>query len=254
MKDQQRHTRRYKLTVAYDGGAYAGFQLQDNGPSIQEELEKALLYVAREPVKTFGSGRTDAGVHARGQVVHCDISKPIPPLNLRRALNARLPEDIRVMRVKIVPDDFDARKSTHGKEYRYFLYNADILPPTERPFRAFFRKHLDLKALRDAARRFEGRHDFVSFAANPDRELYTTVRTIYKFTVTKSGPLFTFSVSGEGFLYKQVRSMVGFLIRVGEGAEKPEAVTELLDAAAPRTARVPTATGRGLFLWRVWYS
>ena len=107
--------------------------------------------------------------------------------------------------------------------------------------------------MRDAARRFEGRHDFVSFAANPNREIYTTVRTIYKFTVTKKGPLFTFSVSGEGFLYKQVRSMVGFLIRVGEGAERPEAVTELLDAAAPRTARVPTATGRGLFLWRVWY-
>ena len=182
-------TRRYKLTIAYDGGAYAGFQLQDNGPSIQQALEEALLHVAREPVKTFGSGRTDAGVHAMGQVVHCDISKPIPPLNLRRALNARLPEDIRVMRVKIVPDDFDARKSTHGKEYRYFLYNADILPPTERPFRAFFKKPLNLKALRDAARRFEGRHDFVSFAANPNRDIYTTVRTIYKFTVTKSGPL-----------------------------------------------------------------
>lgn len=246
-------TRRYKLTIAYDGGVYAGFQLQDNGPSIQQALEEALLHVAREPVKTFGSGRTDAGVHARGQVVHCDISKPIPPPNLRRALNARLPEDIRVMRVKIVADDFDARKSTHGKEYRYFLYNADILPPTERPFRAFFKKHLDLAAMRDAARRFEGRHDFVSFAANPNREIYTTVRTIYKFTVTKKGPLFTFSVSGEGFLYKQVRSMVGFLISVGRGVERPEAVGELLAAAAPRTARVETAPPRGLFLWRVFY-
>lgn len=245
--------RRYKLTVAYDGGAYSGFQLQDNGPSIQGELEQALEHVVKHPVKTFGSGRTDAGVHARGQVVHCDIDKPIPPMNLRRAMNARLPEDIRVMRVCIVDDKFDARKTAHGKEYRYFVYNAEILPPTERPFRAFVRKPLNLKAMRDAARRFEGNHDFVSFSANPNREIYTTVRYISKFTVTKSGPLFTFSVSGDGFLYKQVRSMVGFLLRVGEGAEKPEAVTELLDEAAPRIARVPTAVGRGLFLWKVWY-
>jgi len=107
--------------------------------------------------------------------------------------------------------------------------------------------------MRNAARRFEGRHDFVAFAANPNREIYTTVRTIYRFTVSRRGHLVTFAVSGEGFLYKQVRSMVGFLLRVGEGAEKPEAVTELLDAASPRTARVPTATGRGLFLWKVWY-
>lgn len=247
-------TRRYKLTVAYDGSAYSGFQLQDNGDSIQARLEEALAHVTRSTVKTFGSGRTDAGVHARGQVVHCDIDKPIPCRNLVRAMNARLPEDIRITAAKIVPDDFDARKSTHGKEYRYFLYNAEMLPPWERPFRAYFRKPLDLKAMRDGARRFEGRHDFVSFANNPNRDLYTTVRTIYRFTVNRKGPLVTFSVSGEGFLYKQVRSMVGFLIRVGEGAEKPEAVTELLEAARPRVARVPTASGRGLFLWRVWYA
>lgn len=246
-------SRRYKLTVAYDGSAYSGFQMQDNGPSIQGAIEEALQYVAHSPVKAYGSGRTDAGVHAKGQVVHCDIDKPIPPANLVRAMNARLPEDIRIMSARIVPDCFDARKTACGKEYRYFVYEGEIMPPVLRPFNAWSRKKLDLYAMRDAARRFEGRHDFVSFAANPNREIYTTVRTIYKFTVSKKNSIFTFSVSGEGFLYKQVRSMVGFLLRVGIGAEKPQAVTELLDRAAPREARVPTATGRGLFLWRVWY-
>ena len=104
-----------------------------------------------------------------------------------------------------------------------------------------------------SAARFVGRHDFVSFAANPHRDLETTVRTIFAFTVRRSGPRYTFSVKGDGFLYKQVRSMVGFLLSVGKGNEKPAAVTELLTAAAPRTARVETAPGRGLFLWKVWY-
>ena len=107
--------------------------------------------------------------------------------------------------------------------------------------------------MQDAASRFVGRHDFVSFAANPHRDLETTVRNIFAFTVKKSGPRVTFSVKGDGFLYKQVRSMVGFLLSVGKGNERPEAVTELLEAATPRTARVQTAPGKGLFLWKVWY-
>ena len=114
-------------------------------------------------------------------------------------------------------------------------------------------KRLDVAAMQEAAHRFVGRHDFAPFAANPHRVLETTVRNIFSFEVKKVGPRITFIVNGDGFLYKQVRSMVGFLIRVGLGEERPEAVTELLDGHVPRTARVPTATGRGLFLWKVFY-
>jgi tRNA pseudouridine38-40 synthase len=168
-------------------------------------------------------------------------------------MNSRLPEDIRVMKASYAKPDFDARKDAKGKEYRYFLYNADILPPCLAPYWAFMHKRLDVAAMQDAAHRFVGRHDFAPFAANPHRVLETTVRNIFSFEVEKVGPRITFIVRGDGFLYKQVRSMVGFLIRVGLGEERPCAVTELLDGHVPRTARVPTATGRGLFLWKVFY-
>ncbi len=246
-------TRRYRIVLAYDGTAYSGYQLQDNGIAVQQKLEEALAYINRAPVRVFGCSRTDAGVHAKGFCAHFDLNVPIPPKNLVRAMNSRLPEDIRVMRAAFARSDFNARNDAKGKEYRYHVYQADILPPHLVPYWTFCHRPLDLKAMQDAAARFVGRHDFVSFAANPHRDLETTVRNIFAFTVKKSGPRYVFSVKGDGFLYKQVRSMVGFLLSVGKGNEKPEAVTELLEAAAPRTARVETAPGRGLFLWKVWY-
>ena len=245
--------KRYKIVLAYDGTRYSGYQLQSNGIAVQQRLEEVLEYLNRAPVRVFGSSRTDAGVHARGFVAHFDLTKPIPPANLPRAMNSRLPEDIRVLKALYAKPDFDARKDAKGKEYRYFLYNADILPPCLAPYWAFMHKRLDVAAMQDAARRFVGRHDFAPFAANPHRVLESTVRNIFSFEVKKAGPRITFIVNGDGFLYKQVRSMVGFLIRVGLGEESPEAVTELLDGHVPRTARVPTATGRGLFLWKVFY-
>lgn len=245
--------KRYRIVLAYDGTRYAGYQLQENGIAVQQRLEEALAYVNRAPVRVFGCSRTDAGVHARGFCAHVDLDVPIPPKNLVRAMNARLPDDIRVMRAAFARPDFNARNDAKGKEYRYFVYQADILPPHLAPFWTFCHRPLDLAAMQDAAARFVGRHDFVSFAANPHRDLETTVRTIFAFTVRRSGPRYTFSVKGDGFLYKQVRSMVGFLLSVGKGNEKPAAVTELLAAAAPRTARVETAPACGLFLWKVCY-
>lgn len=244
---------RIKIVMAYDGTAYSGYQLQENGISVQQRVEEALEYLNRAPVRVFGCSRTDAGVHARGFVAHFDLLKPIPPSSLVRAINARLPPDIRVMRASKARADFDARRDALGKEYRYFIYNADIQPPHLVPYWAFQHRPLDVAAMRDAAARFEGRHDFVSFAANPRREISSTVRNVFSFTVNKNGPRVVFSVKGDGFLYKQVRSMAGYLMRVGLGDEKPETVTELLEAAAPRTARVPTAPSRGLFLWKVFY-
>ena len=245
--------RRYKAVIAYDGTSYSGWQFQENAVGIQQVVEEALAFLDGAPVRVFGSSRTDAGVHAKGFVGHFNLTKPIPPKNLVRAMNARLPDAIRFMRASYAADGFDARLSAKGKEYRYQLYQADIMPPHLAPYWTFCHRPLDIDAMRRAASFFVGTHDFVSFAANPNRVLDSTVRTVFSFEVKKAGPRHTFIVRGDGFLYKQVRSMVGFLVSVGKGNERPEAVRELLEAKAPRTARVETAPPRGLFLWKVFY-
>ena len=245
--------RRFRATIAYDGTSYSGWQYQENAVGIQQVVEEALACLEGAPVRVFGSSRTDAGVHAKGFVAHFDLAKPIPPKNLVRAMNARLPPAIRIMRASYAPPDFDARLSAVGKEYRYQLYQSDILPPHLAPYWTFCHRPLDVDAMRRAAGLFVGRHDYISFAANPNRILDSTVRSIFSFDVRRAGPRHTFIVRGDGFLYKQVRSMVGFLISVGKGNERPEAVRELLDAKSPRTARVETAPARGLFLWKVFY-
>ena len=245
--------RKYKVVIAYDGTRYSGWQFQDNALGIQQVVEETLEYLEGGKVRVFGSSRTDAGVHAKGFVAHFEITKPIPPKNLVRAMNSRLPEDVRIMSAAYAKDDFDARLSAKGKEYRYHLYQSDIMPPHLAPYWTFCHRPLDVEAMAKAASYFIGRHDFVSFAANPHRDLETTVRNIFSFAVRKSGPRYVFTVRGDGFLYKQVRSMVGFLIAVGKGNEKPEAVKELLEAMTERTARVETAPPRGLFLWKVFY-
>ena len=245
--------RKYKVVIAYDGTGYSGWQYQDNALGIQQVVEEALAYLEGAPVRIFGSSRTDAGVHANGFVGHFHLTKPIPPKNLVRAMNSRLPESVRILKAAYAKESFDARLSAKGKEYRYQLYQADILPPHLAPYWTFCHRPLDLAAMRQAAASFVGRHDFLSFAANPNRELETTVRTIFSFDVRRAGPRYTFIVRGDGFLYKQVRSMVGFLLSVGKGNEKPEAFRELLDNHPPRTARVETAPARGLFLHKVFY-
>lgn len=245
---------KYKVVIAYDGTGYSGWQYQDNAVGIQQVVEEVLCYLEGAPVRVFGSSRTDAGVHAVGFVGHFCLTKPIPPKNLVRAMNSRLPEAVRILKASYAKESFDARLSAKGKEYRYQLYQSDILPPHLVPYWTFCHRPLDLDAMQRAASHFVGEHDFLSFAANPNRELETTVRRIFSFAVRRVGPRYTFIVRGDGFLYKQVRSMVGFLISVGKGNEKPEAVRELLEMHPPRTARVETAPARGLFLWKVFYS
>jgi tRNA pseudouridine38-40 synthase len=245
--------RKYKAIIAYDGTDYSGWQYQDNALGIQQVVEETLECLEGAPVRVYGSSRTDAGVHAKGFVAHFSLSKPIPPKNLVRAMNSRLPAPIRVLRASCAADGFDARLSAKGKEYRYHLYQSTIMPPHLARYWTHCHRPLDIEAMSEAAAHFVGRHDFVSFAANPNRVLESTVRTIFEFTVKRSGPRYTFIVKGDGFLYKQVRSMVGFLISVGKGNEQPIAVKELLGARAPRTARVETAPSQGLFLWRVFY-
>jgi len=243
---------RYRLDVGYDGTAYGGWQVQPNARTIQGELERALGTITGETVKVHCSGRTDAGVHARGQVAHFDLGLGRPCHELLRGINAILDPDIRALRVLPAPADFHARRSAAGKEYRYFIWNAPVMQPVLRLYRAHVRRPLDAAAMGAAAARLEGHHDFSSFAANAMRPVESAVRNLFKLRVSKRGPEITISARGEGFLYKMVRSLAGFLIKVGEGELAPE-FADLLLASARRTAVVPTAQPQGLFLWRVWY-
>lgn len=244
--------RRVCLTVAYDGTAYAGWQIQPHGTTVQALIEAAIRSVTGLDVKIHGSGRTDQGVHARGQVVHVDLEHPIRHGDLLRALNAVLPQDIRILRSSQVSPEFHARRSAVGKEYRYFIWNGDVVPPFVRLYRAQVRRPLDVAAMREAAHILCGRHDFGAFTANPSRVVESTVRHVTRLSVTRRGPEVVIRAEADGFLYKMVRSLAGWLIRVGEGAVEPGRTREILDSRE-RTARVPTAPPEGLFLWRVWY-
>lgn len=244
---------RYKIKVAYDGTLYAGWQVQPRHRTVQGELERLLAEMTcSKKVRVESSGRTDAGVHARAQVAHFDLKKPVDPKYFMRGLNAQLDRDIRVLSFEKVPDDFHARFSAVGKEYRYFIYNGLIVPPTKRFYRLQEGRPLDVERMRAAASLLTGEHDFAPFSANPKRELNGTVRTIHSFYVRKHGADITLEVQGNGFLYKMVRSLAGFLIEVGMGRREPEYVHEIF-AHGKRTAVVPTAQPQGLFLWKVFY-
>ncbi len=249
--------RRFRMTCAYDGTAYFGWQTQPGYPSVQETIEQTLATIVKaEKVDIHSSGRTDHGVHARAQVFHCDLITRMTERSLKMALNAhgRLPPDIRITSCREVGPDFHARFSAKRKEYRYYVWNTRLMPPNKRLYHAHIVRPLDLDAMRQAMALFIGEHDFAAFSANPNRPIASTVRTIYAFEVTKSGSQLCFRVQGNGFLYKMVRSLVGFLLRVGSGLERPEAVAELLAPGNPRTARVPSAPACGLTLWQVWYA
>jgi len=192
-------------------------------------------------------------VHARGQVAHVDLETRMTAVAVQGALNSRLPEDIRILKSVKVRNDFHARKHAAGKEYRYFVWNDSLILPDKRFYSLHNHYKLDLTAMRKAAACFEGEHDFAAFAAKNSRVMETTVRTVYSFKISKKGSELTFRVSGSGFMYRQVRSMVGFLLQVGRGVEEPESVRELLANPQPRKARIPSAPAQGLFLWRAWY-
>ncbi len=243
---------RFKMRLAYDGTAYAGWQMQPGAPTIQAALQDALLRLCGAEVKVHGSGRTDAGVHACGQVAHCDLVRPFPPDVILRALNAYLPPDIRILDAGVVHEHFHARKDAIAKEYRYFIWNAPILPPTERLYHLHAPMPLNVAAMQAAAGMLVGRHDFTAYTANPNRAVESTVRTIHALDVFAAHEQITLAVCGDGFLYKMVRSIAGWLIRVGKGDVSPQATAAVL-ASRARTASVPTAPPHGLFLWKVTY-
>jgi len=243
---------RYKIELSYDGTEYAGWQVQPNGITVQEKLEWALREITGERPRVHGSGRTDQGVHARRQVAHFDLKPAKRPEALCTGLNAVLPSDIRVLTVKPADAGFHARKSAVSKEYRYFIWNGDVVPPFLVRYRTQVRKPLDAAAMARAAGFLEGKHDFAAFTANPNREVESTVRRLSELRVGAKGPEIVIKARADGFLYKMVRSLAGFLMRVGEGAVEPGRVKTVI-ASRRRTARVPTAPPQGLFLWNVKY-
>lgn len=244
---------RYKMTIAYDGTNYAGWQVQPHKNTVQAEIERVLQELTQQKIRIHHSGRTDAGVHAKGQVAHFDLEQPIEPGRFQNSLNALLAPDVRIMKLQKVKDDFHARFSAVGKEYRYFIWNGPAVPPELRLYRHHERRLLDISAMKKAADHLVGEHDFAAFTANPNREIGGTVKTVTKITVTRSreGDV-QLCVAGKGFLYKMVRSIAGFLLRVGVGELQPKDAKRLLKAAE-RTHEVPTAKPNGLFLWKVDY-
>jgi tRNA pseudouridine38-40 synthase len=256
-------TQRYKLTIAYRGTAYHGWQAQlhtptytgpvpDEGrgiPTVQETLARAVAGIVRHPVDVVGSSRTDAGVHAKGQIAHFETDQvQIPPDGLLRAINAALPADITVRALEPVSASFDAIRSTTSKRYQYAIWNQPERPTFFADLAWHRWKPLDVIAMRDAARRLVGTHDFASFA-RPGHGRENTVRTILGCDVARrrGGPLVVIGVEGTGFLWNMVRIIAGTLAEVGLGRIPADRIETML-SAKDRSAAGPTAPPHGLFL------
>lgn len=248
-------TRKYRLTIAYDGTAYQGWQAQAVGTGVQQKIEEALAKLFPSQPRVHGSSRTDTGVHALGLEAHFEVPAggiELPGRKLVLALNAWLPEDIRVLAARRARRDFHARFSARGKQYRYMVWNHPAMNPLLRQRAWHVKRPLNLPAMQAAARHFLGRLDFRSFRANPDYETDSTVRTIHRLDVRRSGSTVTFIIEGDGFLYKMCRGLVGTLVQVGEGKLKPEEVPAIL-ASRDRRAAGMSAPACGLVLWKVFY-
>jgi tRNA pseudouridine38-40 synthase len=266
----------WKLTLAYDGTDFRGWQVQPDKTTVQGKLQAALGRITGETPLPQGSGRTDAGVHALAQVASFALAAPIPPANLHRALNRTLPAAIRVLEARTVPATFHARHSARAKTYEYRIFPGEICPPFLARYAYACVWPMDVEAMEKAARAFLGEHDFLSFAAS-DPDLTTrnlasaqeasqelsaptapsaAVRTIYSSgwerRATEVGDLLVYRVRGSGFLHHMVRNLVGTMLDVGRGHLETSAIPEIL-AARNRSAAGPTAPARGLFLHSVEY-
>jgi tRNA pseudouridine38-40 synthase len=243
--------RTLKFTIAYDGTRFVGWQRQAQGESIQGLLETALARFEGAPVVVHGAGRTDAGVHALGQVASARVTFPLDVSTLTRALNAQLPEDVRVLAVEDAPSDFHARFSARSKTYEYRMRHAPIGDPFTRAYEWHVGVGLNLEAMRTAAAALIGTHDFAAFrSVGTDTE--GTVRTLAGSCIVDEGPVIKYVVEGNGFLRHMVRAIVGTLVEVGRGWRPAEDMEALL-ARADRSQAGATGPPHGLFLIRVDY-
>lgn len=245
---------RYRLDIEYDGSAYAGWQRQDGPHTVQAALEQAIKGFCGDEIALRGAGRTDAGVHATGQVAHADLTKEWPADTVRDAMNAHLQmagEAIAVLAAKPVPDSFDARFSATGRRYLYRIINRRAPAALEKNRAWWVPKQLDVEAMQEAALMLVGRHDFTTFRS-VQCQASSPVRTLERFDVKRSGDLIEIHAAARSFLHNQVRSMVGSLKRVGEGGWTPADVKAALEAKN-RAACGAVAPPEGLYLTGVRY-
>lgn len=243
--------KRVKLVIAYDGTNYCGWQVQINGITVEEVLNKHLSELLGEDIKVIGASRTDSGVHALGNVAVFDTESRIPGEKMSFALNTRLPEDIRIQSSEEVPLDFHPRFCNSRKTYEYRILNRRFPIPTERLYSYFIYYSLDMEKMKQAASYLIGEHDFKSFCSTRT-QVETTVRTIYSLDLAKQGDIISLQICGNGFLYNMVRIIVGTLVKVGMGVYPPEHVKEILDAC-DRTKAGPKAPPEGLTLIGIEY-
>lgn len=243
---------RYRLLIEYDGAPFCGWQIQDNGPSVQGALEDAVKAICGQHIRVHGAGRTDAGVHALGQVAHCDVPKELVPGRLRDGLNAHLrPHPIGVLAADVVPDTFEARFSAIRRHYVYRIVNrrANLTIDAGHVWRV--PRRLDAAAMHEAAQRLLGKHDFTTFR-DTECQAKSPEKTLDQLDVTRDGDAINIVTSARSFLHSQVRSMVGSLEWVGEGRWTPDDMQRALEARN-RQACGPVAPPDGLYLVRVDY-
>lgn len=254
-------TQRYKMIVSYRGTAYHGWQFQvatrtwkgplppagQGIPTVQQALKRAVTIVLRHPITLVGSSRTDAGVHAKGQVVHFDTHlTQVPPEGMRRAINHQLPDDIIIRDIEPVPDSFDAIASTSRKRYQYFIWNSEDRPVFFADLAWHRWQPLNIDAMKRAAQVLVGEHDFASFA-RPGHGRDNTIRIVHECSVSWRAPKLVIGVEGGGFLWQMVRIIVGTLVQVGLGTYDADRVRQMLQAKDRRAAG-PTAPPHGLYL------
>lgn len=242
---------RIKLTIAYDGTDFVGWQRQADGDSVQQILEEKLEVLLKQPVTLHGSGRTDAGVHAQGMVAHFDSPMDLPLKAYRDGLNGLLPTTIAVQNAEEVSDDFHARFQAKGKWYRYSLFCSPVRSPQHCRTSWHLKRSLDHEAMAQAAGLLVGTHDFAAFR-NAQCDAQTTIREIYSVALTPSDQELHIDVQGSGFLRNMVRMIAGTLVEVGQGKRTPDQVAEMLRSGHSDQHRL-TAPPQGLSLMRVWY-
>jgi tRNA pseudouridine38-40 synthase len=243
---------RFKLTIEYAGTRYSGWQIQQNARTVQGEIDQAVRTVTgRKDFELYGSGRTDAGVHALAQVAHLDVSTSLPPDSLRRRINDELPADINLLAAAIVPHRFHARHDAAGRRYLYQI--ATRRTAFAKPYVWWVKEALRLERMRETAAAFVGMHDFASFAAadKGDEDSSTKV-LLERLDIVESGSLILVGVEGSHFLWRMVRRLVGVLVAVGRGELTPAGARGMLEGRSDLPARL-TAPASGLFLERVYY-
>lgn len=240
---------RYKIAISYDGSYFHGFQRQNKYISVQQVLEEKISEILKTDVIIKGAGRTDAGVHAKGQVAHFDSTQFVPPTNLKKIINKKVFPHIYVTDVEIVDETFHSRINAKKKEYRYYV-SLNTFDPLKANYMHFFHDRIDIAKIREAMKYIEGTHDFKSFSKN--HEIKNTIRTIEKFSLNINDGVLEFSIIGTGFMYNMVRIIIALMLKVGEGKLQPSDIERIIEGKERKLAPY-VAPAQGLYLWKVYY-